>query len=181
MVYGIGLAEEHRFSNILEQTTNRKTINFGYPSGSNFIIFRNIMALINYVDPKDFPEYVVIGWTFPDRFQYYDFVKEQSTGPWLFPIADNEINNSYLHRNNTAYQGIMETYYIIKAIRLMLKDKCKLIEYTTYDPEYSRLIGCKNLLPTSEENELVNKARDGIHPGIMWNSRVHDYISGEII
>ena len=26
MVYGIGLAEEHRFSNILEQTTNRKTI-----------------------------------------------------------------------------------------------------------------------------------------------------------
>jgi hypothetical protein len=177
-VFGVGNSEDELFTTLLQQTTNRQVINFGYPSGSNEIILRNIIALTKFVAPEDFPEYVVIGWTFADRTIHYDLDTELHLGAWTPNTKPNKINinNYYCERNMSVYNGLLKTYYIIQAVRAILKDKCKLIEYTTWhQPFWNCKILSRNIKTEKE------KARDDVHPGHLWHREVHDYIFGEIV
>ena len=181
MVYGIGNCEEDIFPTLLQQSTNRQTVNFGFPSGSNHIILRNIVALINLVDPEDFPEYIVIGWTFSDRSPYYSFDNEVALGPWQ-TVMNNpkliEATEYYKSRNYQNYLGAVETYYIRETIKTLLKGRCKLIEYSF---AFTHIFDCVKIEDPVKKNEDHLKARDVMHPSIFWHKKVHDYILGEIV
>lgn len=176
-VYGIGLAYEDTISGKIETKTGNKSVNMGFPSGSNELILINILNMLDYIPISAFPKNIVIGWTCIDRCVYFDR-DIIHCGSWT--LADTGAEETPAKRyamatNEEVLTPIMKNFYIAETARNLLRDKTNLIEFS-YFPDTAKYMRCS--LPMRDVP--WDRARDDLHPGINCSDIVSDYVIGKI-
>ena len=158
IVFGVGLAEEETMCYQIEKITGRQTINLGYPGGSNEVIINNCASLINNFGA---PHTIVIGWTFPDRFRFYEKDNFTDIGVW----SNKKIYDIFIENEHNV---MVKNFYMYECIKAMLIDKTKSLHFTFF----KKISSMNNIAFFN----YTNLARDLSHPCSEDNEKVTKYI-----
>jgi hypothetical protein len=163
IVFGVGLAEDETMCHQIEKMTGRQTINLGYGGGSNDIIVSNCASLINTFGA---PYAVVIGWTSPDRFTFYNKIHHIDVGKWFNQIRN--VKKMYDLNVDNEYHLMIKSHYMKEYIKALFLNRTKFIDFTFF-----KSISLANEAIFFETNSL---ARDLAHPSQENNYEVAQYL-----
>lgn len=101
--YGSELpSQEHTWANLLANRKGWNICNTAKPAASNSAIRRNVMNAVNKY--KDLDLYVVVMWTFPNRYEFrFTYDTGQVDSPWysINPWTHNDQNfEEHFHNKN---------------------------------------------------------------------------------
>lgn len=116
--FGLGLHEEHRYSNLLEDSYNIPVINISFPGGSPNLVRDNIFQL--FVSGHRLPKLVVIQWPNEHRLT----IGRETYGPWT---------KIYIGRKSLRYFSEYSALAKYQSNKLLSKFKVPLIEFDIHD------------------------------------------------
>ena len=183
IVFGQGLPVDRTLTSLLSTSLKRPCINLGVCGSSNALMFHNSLSLI---DNNIKPYAVIFLFSNASRFTYFKHNTVTHFGPWSFETerlkqlslqenpnySKEELNfySTYILNNNSDIHGSM---IAIGAEALWKSQGIKSLAYeTTEEPIMEKRF---KSLP-----KIVDRARDGLHPGIETNKLWAEVIKNDL-